>query len=38
MEGPLSPKRFQFGPLVFRLLYILKDMGTAQLLFEDKVG
>ncbi|KAL8615951.1 hypothetical protein ACOMHN_034627 [Nucella lapillus] len=35
-EGPLSPKRFQFGPLLFRLLYVLKDPVRAQSLYKDK--
>ncbi|KAK7116615.1 pentatricopeptide repeat-containing protein 2, mitochondrial-like [Littorina saxatilis] len=36
LEGPLSPRRFQVGPLVFRLLHILKYIHTAQMLYHDK--
>ncbi|XP_076465596.1 pentatricopeptide repeat-containing protein 2, mitochondrial-like [Babylonia areolata] len=35
-EGPLSPKRFQFGPLLFRLLYVLKRPAAAHSLYSDK--
>ena len=38
VDGPLSPKHFHFGPIMFRLLHTLDDPDTSLSLFADEVS